>query len=623
MIVQVATASYFSKESIYRCLYLSIGLSHCRSVKETQRIMIDSNSTPVNEKDYSKPLDDHNELGHAATSDPGRRRRHPSMPNVLPGAFPMRSRAIGERPDWAAEANQQPQQQQQQQLNSNAANSAEPPPAADLDEEIPYSLRPDEHHDFDLPSSSSSPENAPIIRVGQPEPFKWRPGIAISWICLLGAVGMGVGLRYGLNTGGPGDVDLPSTTEPTPTENHAKLQCQLDLQFIYENDEQPSIDQQCDCLGKIIYLRKQTELKYEELRDGFLSDLTPNYNEDRTSCSFQNRALVWLALDAANVGDANDPLLRDRYLLALLYNAWNGTSWDRSDGWLTPNPICEWEGIKCVNDIQTGDTISALELSQNNLRGNIPCEIGLFPSLRSLNVSLNGLDGNIATEIVSLKELKLLDLSQNQLEGSISASLLSTTSLQYLDLAQNHLESSLPSELGLLTSLTHLSLSANVALTGSIPTELWELSQLQVLRLSACGLTGSIPSNVGGMSDLQVLLLAANSLQGTIPTEIGTLSQLRWLNWSHNLRPGTLPSEIGNLVHLEALALASSGLIGTIPEEYTALEKLAVLDLGDNALTGTVPIGILELTDLHVLQLRSNQLTGDVPTTNTSDSLGT
>ena len=61
-------------------------------------------------------------------------------------------------------------------------------------------------------------------------------------------------------------------------------------------------------------------------------------------------------------------------------------------------------------------------------------------------------------------------------------------------------------------------------MTGSIPTELSNLSSLRRLWLSENQLTGSIPSQLGGLSMLTQLNLHTNQLSGDIPAALGDLS---------------------------------------------------------------------------------------------------
>ena len=62
-------------------------------------------------------------------------------------------------------------------------------------------------------------------------------------------------------------------------------------------------------------------------------------------------------------------------------------------------------------------------------------------------------------------------------------------------------------------------------MTGTIPTQLGNLTQLQTLTLSPGQLTGSIPTQLGNLTQLTNLYLANNQLSGSIPAELGNLRQ--------------------------------------------------------------------------------------------------
>ena len=104
-----------------------------------------------------------------------------------------------------------------------------------------------------------------------------------------------------------------------------------------------------------------------------------------------------------------------------------------------------------------------------------------------------------------------LDLVENQLTGSIPSSLGSLTNLEFLYLQRNQLEGSIPSSLGSLTSLRYLYLYDN-QLTGSIPSSLGNLTNLKFLYLDINQLTGSIPSSLGNLTNLKGLGLGYNPL---------------------------------------------------------------------------------------------------------------
>ncbi|PPD78458.1 hypothetical protein GOBAR_DD24618 [Gossypium barbadense] len=111
-----------------------------------------------------------------------------------------------------------------------------------------------------------------------------------------------------------------------------------------------------------------------------------------------------------------------------------------------------------------------------------------------------------------------------------------------------------------------LNLSA-ATLSGSIPTELWNLVSLQTLDLSLNLITGSIPPEIGRLRNLRTLILFANNLSGKIPTEIGLLKKLQVLRIGDNMLAAQIPPSIGNLTELRVLGLAYCQLNGSIPAE--------------------------------------------------------
>lgn len=88
--------------------------------------------------------------------------------------------------------------------------------------------------------------------------------------------------------------------------------------------------------------------------------------------------------------------------------------------------------------------VHSLDLSENNLSGEIPDNITSLLKLGIMNLSMNHLTGKIPESIGNLRILELLDLSRNQLFGPIPQSLSSLT-LSYLNLSFNYLSGEIPS----------------------------------------------------------------------------------------------------------------------------------------------------------------------------------
>jgi hypothetical protein len=99
-------------------------------------------------------------------------------------------------------------------------------------------------------------------------------------------------------------------------------------------------------------------------------------------------------------------------------------------------------------------------------------------------------------------------------------------------------------------------------------------------------LTGTLPSEIQQLSALQSLYLDGNKLTGPIPVELGQLGALTGLNLNHNQLSGPVPTELGQLAELKYLHLRTNQLSGPIPVELRQLRALTSLSLHGNQLSG-------------------------------------
>ena len=358
----------------------------------------------------------------------------------------------------------------------------------------------------------------------------------------------------------------------------------------------------------------------------------------------------------------------ERTALTALYDATGGQDWKTNDGWLSDAPLDQWQRVTTDEDGKVTD----LDLSANQLSGEIPTELGSLSRLKLLYISDNNLTGALPQSLTGLSGLESFRFYNNpglcaptneafqtwlqgiaevygsscapedsfddrevlvQLFNSLDGEnwtnntnwlterpirewygVISDASgrVTGLVLDWNGLTGEIPTRLGNLSNLEILALHSN-RLTGNIPVELGSLSNLEILTLNSNRLAGETPTELGSLSNLEILALSSNKLTGEIPTELSSLSNLKTLVLDANQLTGEIPEELGNLPNLELLALSDNRLTGEIPKELGNLSNLRTLFLAINQLTGEIPSELGSLTNLTRLELAWNHLTGKIP----------
>jgi hypothetical protein len=246
------------------------------------------------------------------------------------------------------------------------------------------------------------------------------------------------------------------------------------------------------------------------------AEVTPQDVFESKKSSPQKSALLWLAHEDPAALPFDHPALLDRYTLAVFYYSSTNAQkslvqggWARAENWMTEKGICVWYGIECkpmdlgaaTQNYNGNGRITAILLSNNNIEGVIPNEIGL-----------------------ALDQLINLDLQQNKLSQSIPTTLGMLPQLRNFLVGENEMVGSLPSEIGSATNLHQLNLAKN-GFTGSIP-ETWSaLTELRNLAVANNKLTGTFP-DLSKMTRMLGLFLEDNTFEGPLPEWLGTLTAL-------------------------------------------------------------------------------------------------
>ncbi|OIV93740.1 hypothetical protein TanjilG_16591 [Lupinus angustifolius] len=120
------------------------------------------------------------------------------------------------------------------------------------------------------------------------------------------------------------------------------------------------------------------------------------------------------------------------------------------------------------SSISSMKNLKSLVLADNLFNGSVPDLQGIA-SLQELNLSSNKLRSQIPLQLIHFNNnLHILDISSNQIFGNIPSSLFSLPSLQHLNLASNQLSGNLSDKIACGSALTYVDISHNL-LVGKLP----------------------------------------------------------------------------------------------------------------------------------------------------------
>lgn len=123
----------------------------------------------------------------------------------------------------------------------------------------------------------------------------------------------------------------------------------------------------------------------------------------------------------------------------------------------------------CVDGKRTFQTSGYIQLSRNNLSGEIPIEIEKMQNFSMIHIGFNEFSGNLPVEIAKVPLINL-NLTRNKFTGKIPKEIGEIMCLQNLDLSYNNFSGEFPPNFNNLTELTMFNISYNPYITGTIPT---------------------------------------------------------------------------------------------------------------------------------------------------------
>ncbi|XP_057988079.1 cuscuta receptor 1 isoform X5 [Hevea brasiliensis] len=110
--------------------------------------------------------------------------------------------------------------------------------------------------------------------------------------------------------------------------------------------------------------------------------------------------------------------------------------------------------------------MSGIDLSCNNLTGQIPIQIGNLNEIHVLNLSHNNLIGKIPASFSNLSQVESLDLSYNNLQGHIPSQLTELNFLEVFNVSYNNLSGRTPERVAQFATFDESSYRGNPLLYG-------------------------------------------------------------------------------------------------------------------------------------------------------------
>ncbi len=348
-----------------------------------------------------------------------------------------------------------------------------------------------------------------------------------------------------------------------------------------------------------------------------------------------------------------------------IYYSADGGNWTNEENWESNEPVATWYGVEANADAR----VTALRLSDNELNGHLPENLGEMIFLTELHV-----DGNEELAGPIPNSLSGLNLEQLQYGGTMLCTVRdegfrawlnaiptrdgdfiacneersdlmklyeamggedwvnsggwgsnaplgswygievdpATGRVTEIDLNRNDLSGTIPPEIQYFPHLRLLRLDYN-DLEGEVPVEISLLTELRRMDIDGNEFTGSIPPEFGNLVNLEELWMGGNGMSGPIPPELGYLASLEDLHLYDAPFDGSIPEEFGGLTELRVLRIENTRIDGPIPATLGALEKLRVLDLPGNRLSGPLPGELGGMDSLRVLDVSGNGITGPLP----------
>ena len=139
--------------------------------------------------------------------------------------------------------------------------------------------------------------------------------------------------------------------------------------------------------------------------------------------------------------------------------------------------------------------------------------------------------------------------------------------------------------------------------TGTLPEEIFALTNLLSFNLSDTRVSGELSENIGDISKLIDFYVGSTNMSGTLPSQLFSLNQLRKLDLGFASFTGSLSESFLMLTNLDFAKLDHNGFKGTIPPGFENLPFLGMFVRGESMTSTNIDPVVLILLDVLFLSL--------------------
>ncbi|KAK1557660.1 hypothetical protein Q3G72_029024 [Acer saccharum] len=247
----------------------------------------------------------------------------------------------------------------------------------------------------------------------------------------------------------------------------------------------------------------------------------------------------------------------------------------------TANSSTIVNSIACNYTDGTFSHVTSFSVTATGISGEIPKEWGNFANLTYLSLEANQLSGSIPEELGNLVSLTDLALSSNQFVGSLPKTLANLTNLINFRISDNNFSGTVPEFIGRWNKLQRLEMYSS-GLEGPISSTIFALGNLTDLRITdMIGPKFDFPKRIIS-KEMKYLVLRNLNMSGSIPTDIWEMDKLQTLDLTFNKLKGEINSSTTSPTYI---FLSGNMLNGTIPDSFLSTRRN--LDLSYNNFTSS------------------------------------